>query len=73
MDGCRIISEIWVLLQWLQWWKLLGVGETGRAAVIIDNKVVSCDSDNIGDTDPGADTFITECHHSPSASVHMED
>lgn len=49
------------------------MGETGRAAVIIDNKVVSCDSDNIGDTDPGADTFITECHHSPSASVHMED
>ena len=40
------------------------MGETGRAAVIIDNKVVSCDSDNIADTDPGADTFITECHHS---------
>ena len=67
LQCCRIILEIWVLLQWLQWWKLLGVGETGRAAVIIDNKVVSCDSDNIADTDPGADTFITECHHSSLA------
>ena len=44
------------------------MGDTGPASVTIDNKVVSCDSDNIAD--PGSNTFIAVVS---SLSVNMEN